>query len=439
MSEIFSVSIVVPGWHYWFNPSRIQPVYELYFATVIESRLANEGVQVDLIDLRGVKEEQQIYHIPKRDVYLYWIPKSGDYPAMKRLVGEIRQAYPKARHAAGGTHIDLFPHECAGVFDTVVNGPGEESFISIIQDCRKNRLRKNYKTDYKDVPYADYPFMRRHYLPETAVVNNLLFEKYGDDIRATCVLFSRGCTFRCKFCVYNVPPFIQMRSFESIHEEIAYLKKEYAISAINLKDEICIPIERGTALSFLQTLKNSSIMWRGQTTVAGITEEKMAAARESGCVELAVGVESASEKVLEIIDKRITLGQVRNFMQLCKKYGIKIKMCLILGLPGEPADIVQRTISFIDETQPDYVSVSGFDPFPGSYIYNHCDEYGIRIIDSHWEKHAHLIYRFSDHEEVGFPFEYEKENPWGRTFTRSELIDNIHQIQQYLREHGKVY
>ena len=45
-------------------------------------------------------------------------------------------------------------------------------------------------------------------------------------------------------------------------------------------------------------------------------------------------------------------------------------MCLIFGLPGEPRNIVEKTINFIKEHQPDYVSLSGFCPFPGSPIYN---------------------------------------------------------------------
>ncbi|GAI35074.1 unnamed protein product, partial [marine sediment metagenome] len=262
-------------------------------------------------------------------------------------------------------HVDIFLEESAKDFDAIVIGPGEESFISIINDYRGGLLKKVYKSDYKDVHYGNYPFMRRHYLPESAVVNNLLFEKYGDDIRSTCVLFSRGCNFRCKYCVYNVPPMVQMRSPESIEEEIKYLKDEYNVQAINLKDEICIPISREVAIPFLETIGRSDITWRGQTTIAGITEEKLALAKESGCVELAVGVESVSQQVLDIINKKITVKRVRDFIKLCKKHDIKVKMCLIFGLPGEPENIVEMTRTFVEETRPDYVSLSGLDPIPG--------------------------------------------------------------------------
>jgi len=230
-----------------------------------------------------------------------------------------------------------------------------------------------------------------------------------------------------------------MRKPESITEEIEYLKSEYKIEAVNLKDEICVPVARDVAIPFMQAIKKAKVLWRGQTTVLGVTEEKIALAEQSGCVELATGVESVSQQVLDIIDKKITVDQVRNFIKLCKKYDIKVKMCLVFGLPGEPPTIVEDTRVFIEETKPDYVSLSGLDPLPGSDIYENSAYYGIKNIDTNWEKHAHLLYRFSDHEEVGLPFEYEEVNKWGRTFTREQIIDNIRKTQEYFRQRQMTY
>ena len=86
-------------------------------------------------------------------------------------------------------------------------------------------------------------------------------------------------------------------------------------------------------------------------------------------------------------------------------------MCLIFGL-GEPRNIVEKTIKFIDEHKPDYVSLSGFCPFPGSPIYNSPEKFGIKKIDKNWDNHAHLLYRFSNEEIVGIPFEYEENAEW---------------------------
>ena len=114
-------------------------------------------------------------------------------------------------------------------------------------------------------------------------------------------------------------------------------------------------------------------------------------------------------------------------------------MCLILGLPGESLDIVAKTVQFIEQMGPDYVSVSGFDPFPGSPIYNNMAYYGIKSIDKDWGKHAHLLFRFSNKEEVGLPFEYFPENRWGKTFSSQQIADNLREVQTYLRDNGMTY
>lgn len=437
---MLSIGIIVPTWHYFANPFKLQPLNELYFATVIDSRSQGRDVYVNVIDLRearSLKREISLEDIPEHDLYLYWIAKTADYNEIISVVQQARRAYPKAKHVAGGTHVDVFPKECEKQFDAVVLGPGEESFINIINDYRSNSLKKVYQSDWRCVQYSGYPFARRHYLPETAIVNTVLFEKYGG-VRGTSTLFSRGCNFKCAYCIYNVPPVIQTRNPKSIEEEINYLKDEYNIEGVNLRDEICIPLSSRVAIPYLEAIGRSNVIWRGQTRL-GASKEIIALARETGCVELAVGVESVSQQVLDIINKKQTVQQAKDFIQTCKSFGIKIKMCLILGLPGEPPDIVNMTRSFIEETKPDYVNISGFCPVPGSPAFNNSKYYGIKCICEDWSKHAYLLFRFSDEEHFGIPFEYEETNRWGKTFSGAEIIENIKELQHYVREQCMSY
>ena len=93
---------------------------------------------------------------------------------------------------------------------------------------------------------------------------------------------------------------------------------------------------------------------------------------------------------------------------------------------------LRNTIKFIEHNEIDYVNVSGFTPLPGSPIYKNHQYYGIKYIDHDWSKHAHLLYRFSNEEIVGLPFEYEKETRWGKSFTREQIADNIRNLQRWL-------
>lgn len=441
---MLKVGIIVPTWHYFSNPFKLQPLNELYFATVIDFHFKSQDIKVNIIDLRQLRKKEGTFqrnkinsYVPEQDLYLYWISKTADYFEIVSIVEELQRLYPRAKHAAGGTHVDNFPEECAEHFDAIVVGPGEESFIKIIKDSLKNSLDKIYRDDWELRQYGDYPFPRRNYLPEVSVVNTELFEKYGA-VTGTSTMFSRGCNFKCVYCVYNIPHRVQRKSNKSVEEEIKYLKQEYKIKGVNLRDEICIPLARKVAISFLETMGSLGVIWRGQTKV-GASKEIVSLARESGCVELAIGIESVSQRVLDIINKKQTVNQAKEFILFCKSVGIKVKACFILGLPGEPQDVVNITRSFINETKPDYVNISGFCPVLGSKAYKNSDYYGIKYIDKDWSRHAHLLFRFSDEEEFGLPFEYEETNRWGKTFSREEIIENIKELQHYCQEQGMTY
>lgn len=437
-------TFVVPSWHYWDDPEKLQPYWELYYATVVREAFREKGVdfKIDLYDLRGKsgKELPEVIRtIPKRDVYLYWIFKSGDAMEAYSTAKILREAYPGSKHIAGGTHVDMCTEECSRFFDAVVVGPGEKSFVEAIEAVRvKGDLKKVYQQKYNEMPFQETPYPDRSFLPDHKIVNDRSFKQYGG-APASMVYFSRGCVYSCSYCVYNVPNMLQVRSPAMMRAELDYLKERYKIEAVLLKDEVAVHPNKKISAAMFEVLGESGLVWRGQTTTHA-TREQLQAAAESGCKELAVGVETVDDNVMEIINKKWqSKEKIRLFIDNCKEAGIKVKICFILGLPGEPADIVEKTIHFLEEAQPDFVSLSGFCPIPGSPIFRDPKKYGIRYIDHDWSKHAHLLYRFSDEEEVGLPFEYEENTPWGKSFTRDQIRENVQKVQHWLDQRAMIY
>lgn len=430
------ITFIIPSWHYFHNPFKLQPYWELYYATILEQQFPNaEIVFCDLRNKTGNDFLLEIDKINESDFYLYWIMKSGDAIEVYSIVKSLRKKFPKSCHIAGGTHVDMLPDECEKFFDKIIVGPGESGFKDAIQGSDN---KKRYTSDYKEFPFKDTPYPKRSFLPEKSVINDQMFEKYGSP-RATMVYFSRGCFYRCSYCVYNVPNTLQVKSKQRMVEEINYLKKEYDVSAILLKDEIALNPKKDLFEAQMQALDETDIMWRGQTTSIA-TLDQLKYAKDTGCVELSVGVETIDEGVMKVINKQWqNQDSIKKFIENARKVGIKIKVCLIFGLPGEPRDIVKKTTNFLEEASPDYVSLSGFCPLPGSPIYKNPKNYSIKKIDNDWSKHAHLLYRFSNEEEVGIPFEYEENASWGKSFTKFEIRDNISQTQRWLEEKGMTY
>lgn len=431
------VSFIVPSWHYYLDPTKHQPYWELYYATHVKKSFEN----VEIVDMRVSKEqtlEASIDKIEKSDFYFYWIFKTGDAREIYSIVSLLKKKFPNSVHAAGGTHVDMCSDECREIFDAIILGSGEESFSQIINDKLQNNLSKVYFKNYKEKPFAETEFPDRSFLSKDLIVNDKQFSQFGN-YNSTLVYFSRGCIFKCAYCTYNVPRLLQVKSPNKIKEEIQYLKKEYNINALLVKDEVAISPNEKISTATLNTIGEENIVWRGQTiSLAKYSQLKLA--KDSGCLELAIGVETVDNNVMKIIDKTWQNEKIiREFIDNAKKIGIKIKLCLILGLPGEPKDIVSKTIKFLEDTEPEFVSVSGFLPVPGSPIQKNYKKYGIKYIDNDWNKYGHLMHRFSDEEEIGLPFEYEEDTEWGKSFTKKEISNNIVDLQNWCRSKSMLY
>ena len=432
---MINIAVVVPSWHYWVNPIKLQPLWELYYATLLRER--DPDVNVDIVDLRGRQKCNQV-DLPKRDIYLYWIMKSADAPEIYDIVKDAKRKYPNGIHIAGGNHVDHMAEECAGIFDVSIVGSGEELLLQALADFRAHRLQSVYRS-VRAFHFASYSFPQRDFLPDYNIVNNGHFAQHGV-IPGTSVYFSRGCSFKCNFCVYNNPSKFELRRPDQITAELRYLKQRYGVRGVNLRDEVCIPVNRKEAIAQLEAIAAENIVWRGQTIPIG-SEDIIMLARQSGCLELAIGLESVeSDNVLKLSNKPSTsVDSNRRFIELLKKHGIQVKICLVFGLPGETNKVVEKTIRFLEEVKPDYVAVSGLDPVPGSVFHENPKLFGIKSIDRDLSKHAHLMFRFGDEEDIGLPFEYESETPWGPALSREEIAENIRKVQQYLRDHGMTY
>jgi len=432
-----STLFVIPSWHYWIDPLKHQPYWEVYYAT----HLKDKGYNIGLYDMRDSDTKDlkvAVENIPEKDFYFYWIFKTGDAAEIYAIADLLKKRYPNSIHAAGGTHVDMCPDECESFFDSIVVGPGETAFCRIIEDNKSGNIKKRYTSDYKETQFRDTLIPDRSFLPTEKVVNNKIFSQYGD-IPGTLTYFSRGCIFKCAYCVYNVPNQLQVRTPESIKNEIMYFKENYDVKGILVKDEIAIHPNKKISSATLNAIKDCDVVWRGQT-ISIASREQLELAKDSGCLELSVGIETVDDNVMKMIDKQWqSQKKIESFISNCKDLDIKVKICLILGLPGEGHDIAKKTIDFLGKVEPDYISVSGFCPLPGSTIYRNPEKYGIEYIDNNWNNHSHLLYRFSDEEEVGLPFRYKNETPWGKPLSRDQIKEGIIEVQAWGRENGMLY
>ncbi len=438
---MLDIGFIFPSSEYLFDPFKGDPHTHFQILTVLDSHFG-EKINTSVIDLRGIKREFAKYHIPEKDVYMHSI-YTLDFNEQKSLVETLRERYPKAKHVAGGPHANFFREETSQIFDSIVLGDGEESVKEIINDINNSELKKIYEQK-GPIDINSYPYPLRKYLPEATVARKGLLNLrnksgFGELLSAT-VVFSRGCSYNCSFCamprIKSYNPGIRFRKPELIAEEIEYLKKEYGMQGISLLDEIAFPKNFQKAKSHLEAIAKTGIIWRGQCRVDGVTSDIAKLLKDSNCVTMCMGVESAAQECLDRINKKTSVERSKESIKFLKQEGIETRLYMILGLPGEPKDIVEKTWQYIKETDPEAVYLSLLTIRPGTEMFDNPDKFGIAKVKTDWDRTMHMYSRYGK-ERPNLTFEYKEMAPWGRGFSEEEIINNYLELQGRILENNK--
>lgn len=438
---MLQIGFILPSSDYLFDPFRGDPHTHFQILTVLEQAFGHQ-ISLRLIDLRGIQKQFAQYRIPQCDVYLYSV-YTLDYNEQKSLVTLLRERYPKANHIAGGPHAAIFSQECLKLFDALIIGDGEGAIVEAVSDLMQLRPLQPVYRQRQAVDIDAYPYPMREWLPEATIARkgllNLRRTPGYDQLLSTTVIFSRGCPYACAFCampqIKRLNPGVRYRAPHLIEAEIEYLKRVYGMQAISLLDEIGFPARREDAIAHLEAIGRTGIKWRGQCRVDGVTPEIAGLLKQSGCMTMCLGIESVSQKSLDLIHKKISVERTRESIRLLKEQGIECRVYMILGLPAEPPDIVERTWSFIRETDPELVYLSLLTLRPGTEMYINHRNYGIRSVNQDWDKTMHLHSRYS-FEKPTLTFEYEKHPSWGQPLRSEEIVDNYLELQTRVKEGG---
>lgn len=194
--------------------------------------------------------------------------------------------------------------------------------------------------------------------------------------RFATVLSNRGCRAQCTFCsVRNFNGMgVRQRSIESVVDEIEILRNEHEIDHIMwLDDDLLKDHARAIGLFNEMVRRNLKITWDATNGLiaASCTEEVIAAAAESGCIAVNIGMESGNPKILREIKKP---GRVENFLRaaevLRKFEQIHASLLLMVGFPGETMAMVLDTINVARKMDLDWSRVSQLQPLPNTPIYD---------------------------------------------------------------------
>jgi len=184
---------------------------------------------------------------------------------------------------------------------------------------------------------------------------------------------TRGCPFKCNWCAkpiygnrYN------SRSPENVVKEIKLLKERYQMDHIWFCDDI-FGLKPGWVqeLATLLQAEDIKIRFKIQSRADLLAHKEIVEAlAAAGCENVWIGAESGSQKILDAMDKGITVEQIREATALMKEQGIKPSFFIQFGYPGEMKDDIRLTINMINELLPFEIGISVSYPLPGTVFYD---------------------------------------------------------------------
>jgi len=182
---------------------------------------------------------------------------------------------------------------------------------------------------------------------------------------------SRGCPYRCNWCAKPISgDKFHLRPAEVVAEEMRVLKFEVQAEHIWFGDDI-FALNRHWMEQFAAEVeaRQAALPFKVQSRADLMNETTVEALQTAGCAEVWMGVESGSQKILDAMDKGLSLPTVVKARQRLRKAGIRACYFLQLGYPGETWEDLQKTIAMVRSTRPDDIGVSFSYPLPGTVFY----------------------------------------------------------------------
>ena len=184
---------------------------------------------------------------------------------------------------------------------------------------------------------------------------------------------TRGCPYKCNWCAkpiygnrYN------SRSPENAVAELDTLLQNTKVDYIWMCDDI-FGLKPGWVVNFSQLVlrQNLSFRYKIQSRADLLQDDQLVQALQlSGCESVWIGAESGSQKILDAMDKGITVNQIQRATRSLKSHGIRVGFFLQFGYPGEIMEDIEQTIQMVLDLMPDEIGISVSYPLPGTAFYD---------------------------------------------------------------------
>lgn len=325
--------------------------------------------------------------------------KSPFFHLSVRFAQGIKAINPFIPIVVGGQHITIMKEKAfEPCFDYGVVGECEDTFpvfleklpCSLVVSDVPGMLYRDpitkeaqytgdhfYKRDLDNLPWP-----ARHLLP---------YKKYRmgtmhGRLNFTSIQTVRGCPWKCIFCASDAlkTTNIGKRSPKSVVAEMQYVIKTLGVRHFMIVDDV-LTLDKPHIMEICDQILSQGlkITFEGSTRANLVTDEIVSKLKSAGLIRMSFGLETVDDEMRKTMNKKVPLEYYTKANEILDKYGIEALNSVMLGLPGETRQTIQKTLDFLKNDR--HVKQANFAiavPYPGTEFYNiaKAGEKGVKLL-----------------------------------------------------------
>ena len=379
------VALIRPGvnrWrlYRWYAPlcSREAPLGLLYIA----GNLLKHNFEVSIVDGEQIGNCAVIARMRElRPEVIGLTATTFSFDQAAALVRSIREILPESLIVMGGPHVSALPHDTMSELselDGCVVGEGEEAMLEIASAIAPERIAglvwRASDGEVRNNAVREFACNLDEYRPSWQLLDNFpnWYQPGFQDRnrgRSTSMVASRGCSYNCSFCAGPGIHGNRRRSHspEYVVATMLSLASQYGISNFYFHDDNFTQ-DKDWLAEFCDRLElaNTNLCWSCASRVEQLSRLMLERMRRAGCIQLGIGVESSSDRILQWLNKSTTFSVVRQTLGDIHAAGIETKLYLIIGTPIETIAELAATLRNILKVGAAHIQMIYFTPLPGT-------------------------------------------------------------------------
>lgn len=205
---------------------------------------------------------------------------------------------------------------------------------------------------------------------------------------ALSISTQRGCPYTCRWCstaVYGQS--YRRRSPQKVVDEILFLQQNYRFDLIWFVDDV-FTVSHKWLSEFRDELQKRRVQIQFEciTRADRLNEDIIGLLKDCGCFRVWIGAESGSQRIIDAMDRRVDVGQVRSMIQATRRAGIEAGTFIMLGYPGETEADIRETVEHLKDSNPDLFTITVAYPIKGTGLYEEVE--ALSVAPGAWTEHT---------------------------------------------------